>query len=257
MAPHPLRRISTGSLSSLARSTDRLTTSPSGLDHLQGALHDLVDEAATLGSHIEKMTVLHDALGTFNESFAAYLYALKMNAFCVEWPMAPDENSFRRVPDLNPPAPVQLKPPPTPPSSQSHSQPSSHAADLTYATAYSTSTDDLPPPRPKPALKKPAQTQNTAKKAAMMKKKRELEIAGIIDTLPLEYRGSQPANRMGMEKVIAKLMDSPGGLPIKDMVAPPDLPQPRVNKCLIALTSKKIVSKISVEGTTWYRWVGP
>jgi DASH complex subunit DAM1 len=32
------------------------------------------------------MTQLHDALGTFNESFAAYMYAMKMNAFCVEWP---------------------------------------------------------------------------------------------------------------------------------------------------------------------------
>jgi DASH complex subunit DAM1 len=82
---HPLRRPSTGSLSSLARSTDRNTSSPSGLDFLQPALSELNDEAATLASNISQLTGLHNALGTFNESFAGCLYALKMNAFCVEW----------------------------------------------------------------------------------------------------------------------------------------------------------------------------
>ncbi len=33
---------------------------------------------------------------------------------------------------------------------------------------------------------------------------------------------------------------------VKEMVASPDLPQPRVNKCLIALVTKKIVSKNSI-----------
>jgi hypothetical protein len=45
----------------------------------------LNDEASTLATNISHLTELHDALGTFNESFAGYLYALKMNAFCVEW----------------------------------------------------------------------------------------------------------------------------------------------------------------------------
>ncbi len=85
--PHPLRRISTGSLTSLARSQDRLHTSPSGLDFLQPALTELADEATTLASNIQHLNELHDALGIFNESFAGWLYALKMNAFCVEWPL--------------------------------------------------------------------------------------------------------------------------------------------------------------------------
>ena len=84
--PHPLRRISTGSLSSLHRSQDRQHTSPSGLDFLSPALIDLSDEATTLAGNVEKLNELHDALGTFNESFAGWLYAMKMNAFCVEWP---------------------------------------------------------------------------------------------------------------------------------------------------------------------------
>ena len=47
---------------------------------------ELADEAATLAENISHLNDMHDALGTFNESFAAWMYALKMNAFCVEWP---------------------------------------------------------------------------------------------------------------------------------------------------------------------------
>ena len=87
MAPsHPLRRLSTGSLSSLHRSQDRHHTSPSGLDFLSPAFQALNDEAAMLEKNVQQLNELHDALGTFNESFAGWLYALKMNAFCVEWP---------------------------------------------------------------------------------------------------------------------------------------------------------------------------
>jgi DASH complex subunit DAM1 len=85
-APHPLRRISTGSLSTLARSQDRAHSSPSGLDFLQPAITELADEAATLSTNIQRLNDLHDALGTFNEAFAGWMYALKMNAFCVEFP---------------------------------------------------------------------------------------------------------------------------------------------------------------------------
>ena len=87
MAPsHPLRRLSTGSLSSLHRSQDRHHASPSGLDFLSPAFQALNDEAAMLEKNVQQLNELHDALGTFNESFAGWLYALKMNAFCVEWP---------------------------------------------------------------------------------------------------------------------------------------------------------------------------
>jgi DASH complex subunit DAM1 len=100
MAPHPLRRPSTGSLSSLARSQDRAHSSPSGLDFLTPALTELSDEASTLSSNIAHLNQLHDALGIFNEAFGGWMYALKMNAFCVEWPLAPDQNSVARLPFL-------------------------------------------------------------------------------------------------------------------------------------------------------------
>ncbi|WVF68571.1 hypothetical protein IAT40_003340 [Kwoniella sp. CBS 6097] len=273
--PHPLRRISTGSLSSLARSTDRAHTSPSGLDHLSSAVMDLSDEAATLSANVQQMTALHDALGTFNEAFAGYLYALKMNAFCVEWPQAPNELSFQRMESLEVPDPIPQPVPASPHSGPSRSSISGNtassalnAADMTYATAYSNSMDDDSPRPVRPqssaaarqagaGVKKPA--AGPVKKGltnAAAKKKRELEISGIIDTLPLEYRGGEPAERMRMEKVISKLMNHPDGISMKDMLNPPELPQAKLNKCLIALVAKKLVSKPQVNKITLYRWEG-
>ncbi|ORY34846.1 DASH complex subunit Dam1-domain-containing protein [Naematelia encephala] len=259
--PHPLRRISTGSLSSLARSQDRAPQSSSGLDFLAPALTELADEAATLAANVQHLNELHDALGTFNESFAGWLLALKMNAFCVEWPLGPNEVSFLRAPTLAPPPPPVLSilhNPNTIPSSPTPGQTQSdHPGDMTYATSYSNSTEDQPLPPKKvgtgPGL---GVKKGIMKKPPAERKKRELAVSAIIDTLPLEYRGSQPSARLAMEKIINKLMDNPSGLPIKEMVSQPDLPHPRVNKCLIALVSKKAVTKVLVEGSTWYKWVG-
>ncbi|KAL1408223.1 DASH complex subunit dam1 [Vanrija albida] len=264
--PHPLRRISTGSLSGLARSQNDATESPSGLDFLAPALADVADEAATLATNIQRMNMLHDALGTFNEGFSAYLYALKINAFCIEWPEAPVPASWERLPELTAPPPKQPEPEPEPEPQQSARVPptpdskSYRDPDMTYATQF-----DSPPPRPtgraRPGAvvgRKPAAPTAAAKKVSLAaKKKRDLEIAQIIDTqLPLEYRGSDPNARYAMEKVIDKLMGDTQGLAITQLEAPPELPRVRVNKCLISLIAKKLVSKTNEGGRNIHRWVG-
>lgn len=35
-----------------------------------------------------------EALGVFNEGFGAYLYALRMGAFCVDWREGPEGGNF-------------------------------------------------------------------------------------------------------------------------------------------------------------------
>lgn len=80
----PLRRISRGSISALSQSRGSGSATP--LTFLEGAMADLADETSVLQSNLEQVETIHEALGTFNESFAMYLYGLKMNAFCVEWP---------------------------------------------------------------------------------------------------------------------------------------------------------------------------
>lgn len=83
----PLRRISHGSLSNLARSASQhpSESDPTRLNFLLPAFSDLADEMASLHANLEKLNDLSYVLETFNESFASYLYALRMNAFCVEW----------------------------------------------------------------------------------------------------------------------------------------------------------------------------
>lgn len=81
----PLRRISRGSLTASIRSGAMLG-GDTPLSCMQDALSDLCDETAVLQSNLEAVGGIQESLGTFNENFATFLYGLKMNAFCVEWP---------------------------------------------------------------------------------------------------------------------------------------------------------------------------
>lgn len=198
----------------MARSQDRNHSSPSGLDFLEPALTDLADEAATLSANIQRMNDMYNALDQFNEGFAAYLYALKINAFCVEWKEAPDANSWRRLQELTgmsadtsteltqaPEVVPEVRTQPAAedaPSNATTQEPASpagpSAGDMTYATVYSLTPEPASKRGGRPAarggLRRPAPTAASRKAALTAKKKRELEISKIIDTqLPLEYRG--------------------------------------------------------------------
>ncbi|KDQ19068.1 hypothetical protein BOTBODRAFT_28563 [Botryobasidium botryosum FD-172 SS1] len=270
----PLRRVSHGSLTALARSANQ-APGVTGLEFLEPAMVELADEAATLHSNIERLNALSDALDTFNESFASYLYAMRMNAFCVEWHQAPGNESFvkaaRDAERAAEAAKAALAATPQPSYeatfTQSESQQQdqtymsanvggSGAADMTYATV-SARDDDIQPAQRGAAPQKgkgkaPAKKGLTAKE----KKERGLKIARVIDALPLEFRGSDPDLRYSLETIIAGLMESPGGKRLLEFVKPPILPQARVNKCLIALVNRKVARKVSKGGTMVYEWVG-
>lgn len=110
---------------------------------------------------------------------------------------------------------------------------------------------------------KAAETANPAKAKITLaqRKKREKYAEEVIETLPLEYRGSNPAaNRLAKSVIMALIAaaSSPqGGARIAEIVKSPsglglggssDLPQAKVNKCLIALISAKQVVKASNNG---------
>ncbi len=80
----PIRRISRGSISALGAAAPNPHATP--LAHLEHAMRDIADDIGTLHLNLEQVQGIHEALGCFNENFAMYLYGLKMNAFCVEWP---------------------------------------------------------------------------------------------------------------------------------------------------------------------------
>ncbi|KZT51009.1 hypothetical protein CALCODRAFT_477648 [Calocera cornea HHB12733] len=258
----PLRRISQSSLrdlhrSSLSHSHPAPTTA---LDFLAPVLSDLADEADSLQHNLDQLNGLYNALGTFNEAFASYLYALRMNAFCVEWQQAPTEDSFGRAKEaaVNAAAllaqqtkrPLSVSPEP----GSDKTRTSANVGDTTYATtAGSPDVSGVKTGIPKPGLKKKAPVK---KMTPVEKKKRDADIEKIVAVMPIEYRGNDPDTRRLMEGVINKLMDTPNGLKMLEFVKPPLLTQARVNKCLIALVSKKVVKKASQNGITMYTFAG-
>ncbi|KAK7529785.1 DASH complex subunit Dam1 [Phyllosticta citribraziliensis] len=76
---------------SLAHSS---TSTP--LDNLEPGFAELSDSMADLEANLMHLQLMHESLARFSESFAAFLYGLNMNAFCVDFPEAPVHESFAR-----------------------------------------------------------------------------------------------------------------------------------------------------------------
>ncbi|KAG8854110.1 hypothetical protein FRB96_007816 [Tulasnella sp. 330] len=262
----PLRRISHGSLSNLARSQNQNPASndPTRLNFLIPAFADLADEMASLHTNTENLNKLSQVLETFNESFASYLYAMRMNAFCVEWEQAPTDTSFLQAAKAAEEAQqalatLSLQPPSEP------SLPDDNNPDATYMTADNTiqataiklpSKSALKNPNPAGGSKIPGAPVVKPKMTIKDRKAREQRIDRVINTLPLEFRGGDIELRKVMEGVIGSLMDSEGGKRIVDIVKAPLLPQAKVNKCLIALVNRKVVEKDTNKGAAVYRFLG-
>ncbi|KAF8480066.1 DASH complex subunit Dam1-domain-containing protein [Russula ochroleuca] len=256
--PHrtPLRRVSQGSLFALSRSGAH-TDAPHGLGFLEPALAELADEAEALRANVEGLRALSASLDTFNEAFASWLYVMNMNALTVEWPEAPTEASYilaKRREEEDARAALSAA------TQQAHALASAkldEAMNTTGLIDTATFADaSLAPETSKSAVakvKKKGKPRLTPKE----KKERSMAIDKVILSLPLEFRGKDPTMRRNMEMVVEHLMCSDGrGLKLIEMIVPPDLNQARVNKCLIALVNRKIVTKDNSSGTVLYHWQG-
>lgn len=52
----------------------------------------------TLEANFRDFQIMHESISRFNESFAGFLYGLNVNAYCVEFPEAPEcPESFARI----------------------------------------------------------------------------------------------------------------------------------------------------------------
>ncbi|OBZ66966.1 hypothetical protein A0H81_13321 [Grifola frondosa] len=245
----PLRRLSQGSLFRLSRS-GAYPDAPHGLGFLEPALSELIDEAEALHTNVEGLKNLSDALGTFNESFASWLYVMNMNALTTDWPQAPTESSYklaaRRAEEDAIAAMEALKianAPPAPPSPEvSMVDRTALTADVeneaTYAANTTASSATAKAAPAKGAIKKKGKPKMSAKE----KKERSLARPGIAPAYGDGHRG---------------MMDNADrGVGIVELVKAPDLSQARVNKCLIALVNRKAVRKDNTSGAVLYHWHG-
>jgi len=55
---------------------------------------------ADLEANFAHLAVMHESLSRFSENFAAFLYGMNMNAFCVDFPEAPIKESWARSESL-------------------------------------------------------------------------------------------------------------------------------------------------------------
>ncbi|KAI0289974.1 DASH complex subunit Dam1-domain-containing protein [Russula brevipes] len=257
--PHrtPLRRVSQGSLFALSRSGAH-PDAPHGLGFLEPALAELADEAEALRANVDGLRALSESLGTFNEAFASWLYVMNMNALTVEWPEAPTDASFTFASGGK----ERMRAALAAAATQAHTiasakldETATNATSLVDNTTFADGSSHAPESSKSSVskVKKKGKPRLTPKE----KKERSIAIEKVTSALPLEFRGSDPTLRRNIEMVIGRLMDSDGrGLKLIEMIVPPDLNQARVNKCLIALVNRKIVTKDNSTGTVLYHWQG-
>ena len=69
---------------------------PSPLAALEPAFAELADAAADLEANFLHLQLMHEALARFAEGFAAFLYGMSVNAFCVDFGNAPGAESWAR-----------------------------------------------------------------------------------------------------------------------------------------------------------------
>lgn len=87
----PTTPLRPSSRSSLRESNRKVQASLSGhqdapLNALEPAFAELSDSMADLEANFMHLQIMHESLSRFSENFAAFLYGLNMNAFCVDFP---------------------------------------------------------------------------------------------------------------------------------------------------------------------------
>ncbi|PSR92133.1 hypothetical protein PHLCEN_2v4778, partial [Hermanssonia centrifuga] len=202
-----------GSLFRLSRS-GAYPDAPHGLGFLEPAMGELLDEVETLQTNVHGLHNLSDALGTFNESFASWLYVMNMNALTTDWPQAPTDASFklaaRRAEEDIHIAMEALKaahsppPPLVPDTSTADTDPgneTTYGANTTTATTSGGTSSKMA--GTKVIVKKKAKPKLTAKE----KKERGIAIERVVTSLPLEFRGSDPNLRRHIELVVEGFLD--------------------------------------------------
>lgn len=95
--PVGLSTTPTSSTSKKPTEAHEVYTGPSPLDALEPAFAELADGMADLEANLMHVQIMHESIARFNENFAGFLHGLRLNAFCVDFPEAPVQESFRRA----------------------------------------------------------------------------------------------------------------------------------------------------------------
>ncbi|EPS44607.1 hypothetical protein H072_1396 [Dactylellina haptotyla CBS 200.50] len=68
----------------------------SPIENITPFFAELEDGLNILHDNLLQLQQIHENINKFNENFSAMMYGMEMNAFCVDFPEAPIQDSFRR-----------------------------------------------------------------------------------------------------------------------------------------------------------------
>ncbi|KAK9764649.1 DASH complex subunit dam1 [Basidiobolus ranarum] len=197
-------------------------------DLLENPIGELLTSFQTLQTNFEQMREINDSLTDFNLAFGGFVQGLQLNAVCINFPEAPNEESFK-LPEYE----AQL-------------------ANLESIVAPSEPEVAEVPTEPVIAMdvdvsEKPV-SRNQEKPTArvMVKKAPVFPLKRILDSLPDRYR--EQNHRKNIEAILKLLRKSSDGVYLQDIIKFTDTPKNWCNIYLNMLCNEKHLEKISKKG---------
>jgi len=214
-------------------STSHVLPAPTSLESLAPQFQDLSEAMAELAEHYKDEDLLCSQLDSFNQSFSAFLYGLKMNAYTSDFKDIASSVSFEmakareeQVPATNSPSRDTER--------QAQHQLRTQDGNMTFNTDGGSESGDAAEIAAMPEKKAPV-----IQKKKWTKKMLIAFADSVMNTLPLEYR-EKPQHRREMELVLYELRTHPIGLHVTELARlQPTLPSNRINLALLALVKAK------------------
>ncbi|KAJ1950996.1 DASH complex subunit dam1 [Linderina macrospora] len=208
--------------------TRRLSIYPNTQSFEEG-LFELQKNVSALSDNMGQLDRINDSLLTFNSNFAVFLQGLRLNSECMEFPEAPNADSYTLLGrPVTPPEPVHVEPAPMLPPQVEHQK--SH----TESGSLSSTSQGV-----------------QQKKRVVIKahsRKPVFQTRRIIDKLPIRYQ-SDPY-RSAIEQILKELNQNRQGMYVHEIVKAVGSGLVR-SKCLDymnALVRTEFVSRVNKKG---------
>ncbi|KNZ59850.1 hypothetical protein VP01_1652g5 [Puccinia sorghi] len=270
----PLKRVSRNSLRTQTLSNSRseqtqeqtttttttttTTINPAAhLHHLAPLFADLSDAITDLHINLSNLDLVCQDLDGFNESFAAFIYGLRVNSYLTDFDQAPKLRSFKDAlahKQMN-----QLEEQANKIQYENIHQNNNHQQEESFIS-NDRSINNKPTNQPNNKILTHQQLIGSTTTATGPKPKNYTQAnknqqkqlikftEKIMPALPLKFREQQP-HRHEMELVIILLKLYPNGLLIKDIVKlEPTLAMHRARECATALVAAKKADKFNKDG---------
>ncbi|CAG8441096.1 6962_t:CDS:2 [Diversispora eburnea] len=198
------RRISRGyTLKNATTGILRSINDSSPLDCLEGTLQELENSFITFQKNFSSAKQVHESLNEFNKSFSTFLYGIKTNSHCIEFPEAPTKETFETFTSFTNfvQQDNENENEPTPISTPKRIIATPRTQTIERKVNTPTSQLRFEPIEPKTPTKPPPPKKRKMNRTLAIK----TLIKKIVDNLSPKYRDQQQANRKNVENILRLL----------------------------------------------------